>query len=88
MPVWVDGLRDGRRCRPRELRVAAAGVAAKALPFPFPDVELLDGLFSPPPSVARGRLDVARRRARATPASAQGIDGQARADLKALGYLP
>ncbi len=54
MPVWIDGLRDARPLRPDELRIAATGVPANAMPFPFPDVELVDGLFSPPPSVGRG----------------------------------
>ena len=87
VPVWVDGLRNGRRLRPAELRIAAAGVAADRMPFPFPDVELVDGLFSRPPRVARGVsmwLVPGFGRSR----EAQGIDQQARTDLKALGYLP
>ena len=87
VPVWVDGLRDGRRLRPGELRLGAAGVAASAMPFPFPDVELLDGLFSPPTRVARGvSMWLVPGQGRA--GHPQGIDAQARADLKALGYLP
>ena len=87
VPVWVDGLRDGRPLPPGELRVAAAGIAAKALPFPFPEVELLDGLFTPPPAVARG-VSMWLVPGQGHGSHAQGIDGEARADLKALGYLP
>ncbi len=87
VPVWVDGLRDGRPLRPAELRVAQAGIAAEALPFAFPEVELLDGLFSPPPSVARGvSMWLVPGHGRAS--QARGIDAQAREDLKTLGYLP
>jgi arylsulfatase A-like enzyme len=87
VPLWIDGLRNGRRLRPGELRVAAAGVAADTMPFPFPEVELVDGLFSPPPWVARGvSMWLVPGHGRAS--QAQGIDGQARAELKTLGYLP
>ena len=87
VPVWVDGLRDGRPMPPGELRVAAAGIAAKALPFPFPEVELVDGLFTPPPAVARG-ISMWLVPGQGHGSRAQGIDVEARADLKALGYLP
>ncbi len=87
VPVWVDGLRDGRPLPPGELRVAAAGIAAKALPFPFPEVELVDGLFQPPPSAARG-VSMWLVPGQGHGSRAQGIDVEARADLKALGYLP
>jgi hypothetical protein len=86
VPVWVDGRRGGRRLRPAELRVAASGVAARVLPFLVPDVELLDGLFAPPPTLARG---VALWLVHAAGvAEAPGLARQAREDLKALGYLP
>ena len=66
--------------------MAASGVAARALPFLVPDVELLDGLFAPPPTCARGvalwLVDTAGV------AEAPGLDRQAREDLKALGYIP
>jgi arylsulfatase A-like enzyme len=86
VPVWIDGMRGARRLRPREIRVAASGVPAGALPFKFPEVELVDGLFSPPPRVARGvSMWLVPGHGRAS--HAQGVDAQARADLKALGYL-
>jgi hypothetical protein len=68
------------------VRVAASGVAARALPFLVPDVELLDGLFSPPTALPRGvdlwLVDTAGV------AVVPGLDLQAREDLKALGYIP
>ena len=87
VPLWIDGLRNGRPMRPDRLRLAAAGIAAGALPFQFPEVELVDGLFSPPAPAADGVsmwLVPGHGRAR----NAQGIDGQTREDLKTLGYLP
>ena len=86
VPVWIDGWRGHRRLQPAEVRVAASGVAARALPFLVPDVELLDGLFAPPPTLARG---VALWLVHAAGvAEAPGLDRQAREDLKALGYIP
>jgi arylsulfatase A-like enzyme len=85
VPLWLDGTRGGRRLRPGDVRMAAEGLRARTLPFLVPDVELLEGPFSPPRSAASGvslwlvptdadRGDVA-------------LDRQARENLKALGYL-
>ncbi len=86
VPVWIDGRRGGRRLRPGEVRAAAKGAAARALPFLVPDVELLEGLFSPPPALASGvSLWLVAARGHGP---APDLDRQAREDLKALGYLP
>jgi hypothetical protein len=86
VPVWIDGTRGGRRLRPAEVRVAAEGVRARALPFLLPEVEAFEGPFSRPRSAASG-VSVWL-----VPARAGHVDGpldrQARDQLKALGYLP
>jgi len=86
VPVWVDGRRGARRLRPREVRVAAAGVAAATLPFRFPEVELVDGLFTPPPPSGSGVslwLVPGTGRSR----EARDLDPAAREELRTLGYL-
>jgi arylsulfatase A-like enzyme len=87
VPVWIDGLRGARRLRPREIRVAANGVPAGAVPFLFPDVELVDGLFSRPPSTTRG-VSMWLVPGHGRSSQARGLDAEARLELKALGYLP
>jgi hypothetical protein len=84
VPVWIDGEADGRRLRPPEIRVAAKGVRARRLPFLFPEVENVAGLFTPPagpePGLAMWLV----------PASGQAppnVDDHDRAGLAALGYL-
>jgi arylsulfatase A-like enzyme len=83
-PLWLTGTRAGRPLRPGDIRMAAGGVPAVAVPFAFPDVEDVHGLFSPPragvPGIAlwivpRGRGDVPQ------------FDAEARQRLSALGYL-
>jgi hypothetical protein len=85
--VWIDGLRDGQKLRPGEVRVAQSGVAARTLPFLFPEVENLDGLFSRPRPLPRGvsLWLVPNPGRRGGP---RDVDRQAREDLKSLGYLP
>ena len=85
--VWIDGRRDGRRLRPGEVRVAESGVAARTMPFLFPEVENLDGLFARPRPLARGvsLWLVPNPGRRGGP---RDVDRQVREDLKALGYLP
>ena len=87
VPVWIDGLRDGQKLRPGEVRVAESGVAARTMPFLFPEVENLNGLFSPPRPLSRGvsLWLVPNPRRRGGP---QAVDRQVREDLKSLGYLP
>jgi arylsulfatase A-like enzyme len=85
--VWIDGLRNGRKLRPGEVRVAESGVAARRLPFRFPEVENLDGLFSRPRPLPRGVTLwlIPNLGMRGGP---RAVDRQVREDLKSLGYLP
>jgi arylsulfatase A-like enzyme len=85
VPVWVDGTRGGRRLRPGEVRVAAEGRRARELPFLVPDVELLNGPFSPPRSAEPG-VSIWLAPTRAGRGDAP-LDRQARESLRALGYL-
>ena len=85
VPLWIDGTRGGRRLRPSEIRVAKEGVRARRLPFLLPDVEALDGPFSPPRSAASG-VSVWLVPTHGGRGDAP-LDRQAREDLKALGYL-
>jgi hypothetical protein len=84
VPVWLDGEADDRRLRPPEIRVAATGVRASRLPFLFPEVENVDGIFTPPSALQEG-LSMWL-----VPASGQAppnMDEHDRAGLAALGYL-
>jgi arylsulfatase A-like enzyme len=84
VPVWIDGEADARRLRPTEIRVAARGVQAKRLPFLFPEVEHVDGLFTPPAAPLAGlSMWLVPAGGQAPP----GIDEHDRAGLAALGYL-
>jgi arylsulfatase A-like enzyme len=83
-PLWLTGTRAGRPLRPGDIRMAAGGAPARAVPFAFPDVEDVQGLFTPPragvPGVAlwivpRVRPDIPE------------FDAEARERLTALGYL-
>jgi len=83
-PLWLTGTRAGRPLRPGDIRMAAGGTPAAAVPFAFPDVEDMHGLFSPPPEglggialwiVPEGRGGVPQ------------FDAEARERLSALGYL-
>ncbi len=86
MPLWIDGTRGGRRLRPGEIRVAAEGQRARALPFLLPEVEALEGPFSPPrPGTSGVSLWLVPTR---TAGGDAPLDRQAREDLKALGYIP
>ena len=85
VPLWIDGTRGGRRLRPGEVRVAAEGSTARALPHLVPDVEDLGGPFTPPRSAASG-VSIWLVPAHAGRGDAP-LDRQARESLKALGYL-
>jgi hypothetical protein len=85
VPLWLDGRRGGRRLRPAEVRMAAEGLRAGALPFLLPEVEALEGPFSPPRSAASG-VSVWLVPTHAGRGEAA-LDRQARESLKALGYL-
>jgi arylsulfatase A-like enzyme len=84
VPVWISGTRSGRPLRPGDIRMAAEGVAAKAVPFLVPDAEDVHGLFSPPRAGAGG---VALWFEPSVGGEAPAFDTEARQRLKALGYL-
>jgi arylsulfatase A-like enzyme len=84
VPVWVDGEADDRRLRPSEIRVAEKGVRARRLPFLFPEVEHVDGLFAPPTGPEAGLSIWLVRAGGQAPAH---MDDHDRAGLAALGYL-
>ncbi len=84
VPVWIDGKKGARKLDAPEVRVAASGVKAKTLPFLFPEVEHVDGLFAPPTAPREGvSMWLVPSRGHAAPS----LDAQDRAVLAALGYL-
>ena len=86
VPLWLDGTRGGRWLRPGEIRVAAESRRARALPFLLPEVEGLEGPFSPPrPATAGVSMWLVPTHAGRGDAP---LDRQAREGLKALGYIP
>jgi len=54
VPLWIDGARGGRRLRLAEIRVAAEGLRARALPFLVPEVKLWRARSLPPGRPRRG----------------------------------
>jgi len=84
VPVWLSGTRGGRPLRPGDIRMAAGGLLAKAVPFEFPDVEDVHGIFSPPRSGVPGIAMWIVPRIRG---EVPQFDAEARQRLSALGYL-
>lgn len=88
-PVWVDGARGGRRLRPSEIRVAAAGSPARSVPYLVPDEERLaeevPALLGPPPTTTSG-VSIWLVAPHAGRGVAE-IDQETRDGLKALGYV-
>jgi arylsulfatase A-like enzyme len=83
-PLWLEGTRDGRPLRARDIRVGAKAIPARVVPFEFPDVEEAPGAFSPPPAGVPG-IDLWLSPAGSGPVPE--FDTRARERLEALGYL-
>jgi arylsulfatase A-like enzyme len=84
VPLWLEGSRGGRPLRPRDIRMAADGLPATALPFQFPDVEDVFGLFAPPRARGPG---IAMWLVPANRGQPPTFDSTARERLRALGYF-
>jgi arylsulfatase A-like enzyme len=82
-PLWIEGMRGGRRLRAADVRLAADGRHA-AVPLLYPDVEDVPGAFSPPRAGVPG---IALWLAPAARGSTPELDREAREDLRALGYI-
>lgn len=60
VPVFLEGIRDGRPLQPRDVRVGPKSLRPDALPYRLPQTESEDeaatNLFSPPPAAGSGVL--------------------------------
>jgi arylsulfatase A-like enzyme len=86
--VWMEGTRDGRPIKPRDVLVAAEGLHPKILPVSFPETETdggsADDIFTPPRAKTPGihiwlEMPAAKRPPR--------MNRETRERLCALGYV-
>jgi hypothetical protein len=91
-PVWLDGTRDGRPLKPRDVLVAQEGLTPTEVPVRLPEIESpteeeqagSNDVFAEPPADKPGL----HLWLRAIPGREMiQLDEEARARLKALGYL-
>jgi arylsulfatase A-like enzyme len=87
-PVWLEGTRDGRPLRGKDVLIAAEGVPALEMPLQLPEIETekerAENIFAPPP-VERPGLHVWLTLVPGR--QVLEIDTEARERLCALGYL-
>jgi arylsulfatase A-like enzyme len=90
-PVWLEGTRDGRALRPRDVAIGRSAAPADALPLRLPEIESAGGqervhdLFAPPqgdPPSLQIWLTLPPGR------TLMDFNKEREEQLKALGYLP
>jgi arylsulfatase A-like enzyme len=80
----LDGTRGGRPLRPQEVRIGRRGLTPDAVPFTFPEVELIEDPFvAPLPGPGLSVWLVPTRHG-----EAPRMDAEAMEKLRSMGYLP